>query len=61
MAGRFYNDNCAFGELLKHCRIIIPNAPINQPVTTNGGMKMNSWFDFLTFNHIKNVGGSTVE
>ena len=52
-AGALFSDDNEFGELLKHCRIVIPCAPSNQPVTCNNGQKMNSWFDFLSFDDIK--------
>ena len=31
---------------LPHCKFILPTAPV-QPVTLNGGMRMNSWYDIV--------------
>ncbi|GAM17609.1 hypothetical protein SAMD00019534_007840, partial [Acytostelium subglobosum LB1] len=35
------------GEHNQHIKFILPNAPI-QPVTINGGYRMNSWYDIKT-------------
>jgi predicted esterase len=35
-----------FSTALPHVKFILPTAP-SQPVTLNGGMSMNSWYDIV--------------
>jgi lysophospholipase II len=42
-------NHCAWQHLATHlpwCKFVLPTAPVN-PVTLNGGMRMNSWYDIV--------------
>jgi predicted esterase len=40
---------------LPWCKFVLPTAPVN-PVTLNGGMRMNSWYDIVGLDERSNEG-----
>ena len=42
-----FQDLFTSTPLLENCKVVLPTAK-NQPVTVNGGLNFNSWYDFKT-------------
>jgi lysophospholipase-2 len=49
-----------FAQQLPYCKFILPTAPV-QPVTLNGGMPMNSWYDIVGLDERSNESCHGIE
>jgi predicted esterase len=50
----------ALSQAMPYCKFILPTAPI-QPVTLNGGMRMNSWYDIVGMDERSNESCHGIE
>jgi len=56
----FYNDKENSILSNRHTKVVLLNAPYVS-VTVNGGNKLNSWFDIVTFKPITKINEDTIQ